>query len=151
MSTEPAPASVTPDEPRPPGPSVRAEFIDRRGIIFTARGRMFMNVREAVADGPIGFSSTELLLIAIGNCSLGTLFNHPLLKDARVSDIRAELHATMASEPPRVARIETVITAKVADPELLKHTAELEAITCACPMCNSLSSEKTLTVRFRTA
>ncbi len=150
MTSETAITIEATEGSRPPGPSVRAEFVDRRGIIFTARGRMFMNVREAVADGPIGFSSTELLLIAIGNCSLGTLFNHPLLKDATVSDIRAELHATMASEPPRVAHIETVITAKVEDPELLKHAAELEAIACACPMCNSLSSEKTLTVRLRT-
>jgi len=133
-----------------PGPAVQAEFAERRRIVFTARGRGFVNVREAVADGPIGFSSTELLLIAVGNCSLGTLFNHALLKDAAVSNIRAELRATMATEPSRVARIETFITARVSDPGLLAHTAELEAVACACPMCNSLACEKVVSVRLET-
>ena len=131
-----------------PGPTVRAEFAERKRIVFTARERAFVNVREAAADGPLGFSSTELLLIAVGNCSLGWLFNHPLLKDEEVSDIRAELRATMASEPTRVARIESVITAEVANPELLKHVAELEAIACTCPMCNSLSAERVVSLRL---
>ncbi len=131
-----------------PGPSVRAEFADRRRIVFTARERAFVNVREATADGPIGFTSTELLLIAVGNCALGTLFNHPLLKDVEVSNIRAELRATMAAEPSRVARIETVITAEVEDSELLASSAELEGIACACPMCNSLAAEKLVSVRL---
>jgi uncharacterized OsmC-like protein len=132
----------------PAGPQVQAEFVDRRRIVFTARERAFVNVRGAVADGPIGFSSTELLLIAVGNCSLGTLFGHELLKDADVHNIRAELRAPMAKEPTRVARIETRITAEVADPELLKRVAELEAVTCACPMCNSISADKLLSIRF---
>ena len=135
-------------EPSPSGPSIRAEFAERKRIVFTARERAFVNVREAAADGPIGFSSTELLLIAVGNCSLGWLFNHPLLKDEDVSNIRAELRATMASEPARVTRIETVVTAEVANPELLKHIAEFEAIACTCPMCNSISAEKVVSVRL---
>lgn len=130
------------------GPSVRAEFAERRRIVFTARERAFVNVRESAADGPIGFTSTELLLIAVGNCSLGWLFNHPLLKEQDISNIRAELRATMASDPSRVTRIETLITAEVADPELLKHVAELETIACTCPMCNSLSAEKVVSVRL---
>ena len=128
------------------GPVVEAEFIDRARIAFTARERAFVNVRRAVEDGAIGFSSTELLLIAVGNCSLGTLFGHPLLKDAEVSDIRARLSATMAKDPSRVARIDTVITAVVRDPELVARSAELQDIACSCPMCNSLNAEKTVTV-----
>ena len=54
----------------------------------------------------------------------------------------------MASEPPRVARIETVITAEIYDADVLKHTAELQAATCACPMCNSLACDKVLSIRF---
>ena len=132
----------------PSGPTVRAEFAERKRIVFTARERAFVNVREAAADGLIGFSSTELLLIAVGNCSLGWLFNHPLLKEEDVFNIRADLRATMASEPSRVVRIETAVTGEVANPELLKHIAELEAIACTCPMCNSISAEKVVSVRF---
>ena len=142
-------SEIAATSPLPPsGPAIRAEFAERRRIVFTARERAFVNVRESTSDGPIGFSSTELLLIAVGNCSLGWLFNHPLLKDAEVSNIRAELRATMASDPARVTRIETAITAEVADIELLKHVAEFEAVACTCPMCNSLSAEKIVSVRL---
>lgn len=140
--------TATSQDTQPTGPSVEAEFVDRARIVFTARERAFVNVRRAVDDGPIGFSSTELLLIAIGNCSLGTLFGHPSLKDADVSNVRARLNATMAADPPRVIRIDTVITAEVTDPSLPERFSELEAVACACPMCNSVSAEKVMTVRL---
>ena len=60
---------------------IRAEFQDGKRIVFTARERSFVNVRETRDEGPIGFSSSELLLMALGNCSLGILTNHDLLKD----------------------------------------------------------------------
>ena len=140
----PAAAAGTPSS----GPKVNAAFLDRKRIVFTARERAFVNVRESLPDGPVGFSSTELLLIAVGNCSLGTLFGHPLLKDAAVSNITAELAATMASDPPRVTHIVTTINADIADPDLNARQAELEAIACACPMCNSVTAEKQLRVRL---
>jgi uncharacterized OsmC-like protein len=150
MTQTDPPATATGSTPST-GPRVSAVFLDRKRIVFTARERAFVNVRESLPDGPVGFSSTELLLIAVGNCSLGTLFGHPLLKDAAVSNITADLAATMASDPPRVTRIETTITADVADPELVARQSELEAIACACPMCNSVTAEKQLRVRLTLA
>ena len=147
--TSEAPAEPAPYTEPKPKPSVAAEFFERKRIVFTARERAFVNVREAVADGPVGFTSTELLLIAIGNCSLGTLTNHELLKDAELSNLRATFIATMAPDPARVVRIETHVTADVTDPDLLKREGELEQIACMCPMCNSVSAEKAVTVRLR--
>lgn len=147
MTQTEAPATPA-DSTRSTGPRVSATFLDRKRIVFTARERAFVNVRESLADGPVGFSSTELFLIAIGNCSLGTLLGHPLLKDARVANITADLAATMASDPPRVTRIETTIAADVFDPDLVARQAEFEAIACACPMCNSVTAEKQLRVRL---
>ncbi len=46
---------------------------DDRRIVFDARGRALVNVRAGRDDGPLGFSSGELLLIALGNCALGTI------------------------------------------------------------------------------
>ena len=46
---------------------------DRRRIAFTARNRSWVNVRETVEDGPLGCSSGELLLVALGNCRLAAL------------------------------------------------------------------------------
>ena len=65
-------------------PRIVAEYQDRQRIVFTARDRSMVNVRTLREDGPVGFNSTELLLIALANCSLGTLLNHPLLLDREV-------------------------------------------------------------------
>lgn len=121
-------------------PRVEAEFQDRKRIIFSARGRSSVNVRESLDDGPIGYSSTELLLIALANCQLGTLLGHDLLKDADVLSATAALEAGMAPDPPRVVTVDVDVKLVVRDPALLAHRAELEAATCGCPMCNSVSA-----------
>lgn len=148
MSLEPS----TPESPalaEKPKPTVRAQFFDGRRIVFTARERAFVNVREPAADGPLGFNSAELLLIAIGNCSLGVLAGHELLQGAEISNLQSTLTATLAADPVRVVRIETHITAEVTDPALLARERDLEEVACMCPMCNSVSAEKAVTVRLR--
>ena len=120
-------------------PRVEAEFQDRKRIVFSARGRSSVNVRESLDDGPIGYSSTELLLIALANCQLGTLLGHELLKDANVLSATAVLEAGMAPDPPRVVTVDVDAKLVVTDSSLLAHRAELEAATCGCPMCNSVS------------
>ena len=121
-------------------PTVHADYQDRKRIVFSARGREQVNVREMVEDGPAGYSSTELLLIALGNCTLGALLNQPLLVDAEVLRAEATLDAEMARNPARVTRIEVDIDLEVGDEALLAHQAELEALACTCPICNTLSS-----------
>ncbi len=53
-------------------PKVEAEFLDGKRVLFSARGRTTVNAREALPDGPIGYSSGELLLIALAGKSCGS-------------------------------------------------------------------------------
>ncbi len=121
--------------------TVHADYQDRKRILFTTRGgRSIVNVRETVEDGMIGYTSTELLLVALGNCTLGALLNQPLLADKVVIRAEANLDATMAQNPSRVVQIDVVIDLEVEDPALLANRDELEALACTCPICNTLSS-----------
>ena len=120
--------------------TVHADYQDRKRIVFTARGREQVNVREPREDGPAGYTSTELLLIALGNCTLGALLNQPLLQDVEVRRAEATLDAELARNPARVVRIEVDIDLEVADAALLDLQPELEALACTCPICNTLSS-----------
>jgi uncharacterized OsmC-like protein len=119
-------------------PKVEADFQERKRIVFTTRGRSFVNVRETLDDGPIGFSSMELLLIALGNCSLGTLLNHALLKDVPVRRAFATLESEQARDPSRMGKIKLVIDLEVEDPALLERHDTLERAADACPVGNTL-------------
>ena len=79
--------------------TMHADYQDRERIVFTSRGRSFVNVRTKLDDGPIGYSSTELLLLALGNCTLGALLNQPLLTDVGVAHAEATLDAEMVPNP----------------------------------------------------
>ena len=121
--------------------TVHADYQDRKRILFTTRGgRSIVNVREGVEDGMIGYTSIELLLVALGNCTLGALLNQPLLVDKVVTRAEAIRDATMAQNPSRVVKIDVVIDLEVEDPTLLASRDELEALACTCPICNTLSS-----------
>ncbi|MPZ98706.1 MAG: hypothetical protein GEU80_05065 [Dehalococcoidia bacterium] len=118
--------------------TVTADYQERKRIVFNARGREFVNVRERAEDGPVGYSSTELLLIALGNCSLGALLNHDLLKDEVVLDCSAVLEASMVPNPTRIERIEVAVRLEVEGPALLECREAIEYASCACPLCNTL-------------
>jgi uncharacterized OsmC-like protein len=122
--------------------TVTADYRERKRIVFEARGRRFTNVREAAADdGPVGYTSTELLLIALGNCTLGALLNHELLKDVDVTHASAVLEAAMVPNPTRIDRIDVTIDLRVADPALLEQHEAIEVASCACPLCNTLGDK----------
>jgi uncharacterized OsmC-like protein len=125
--------------------TVRADYQDRKRIVFEARGRTHVNVREPLEDGPVGHTSTELLLIALGNCTLGALLNQDLLTDVEVVRAEATLDAELAPNPTRVVKIEVDIDLEVADESLLALHSELEALACTCPICNTLSSVEIVT------
>lgn len=130
--------------------TVTAEYVDRHHVDFEARGRSFTNVRALDADGgPTGFSSVELLLIALGNCTLGSLLNHQLLQDAEVVRAAATLDARMAEFPARVEHIDVAITLEVTDEALLGHYPALEVDSCACPICNTLDGKVTSSLDLR--
>lgn len=120
--------------------TVHADYQERKRVVFTARGREHVNVRETRDDGPAGYTSTELLLVALGNCTLGYLLGHDLLRDVEIVRAEATLDAEMARNPVRVAKIDVDIDLVVAEPALLSLENELRAVSCACPICNTLGS-----------
>lgn len=133
----------------PTMPRVEADFLEGRRVLFTARGRAQVNARETRDDGPIGFDSYELLLIALANCSLGVLTNHDLLKDVPIRKCRAILEADQASRPARIEKIRLVIELEVDDPTLLERRETLERAADRCPVGNTLRSMPTINVELR--
>lgn len=117
---------------------IEAEFQDRKRIIFTTRDRSFVNVRETVEDGPIGFTSGELLMIALGNCSLGTLMNHELLQDAPVKSVKAILDSEGERNPSRTTNIKLSIELELDDESVDARQQTLERIADNCPVGNTL-------------
>ena len=117
---------------------IAAEFQDKRRIVFTSRERSFVNVREMRDDGPIGFSSGELLLMALGNCSLGTLLNHELFEDISPSKVTATLESTSETNPSRMSAINIAIELEVDEETLQGREETLERIADNCPIGNTL-------------
>ncbi|MEX2228623.1 MAG: OsmC family protein [Dehalococcoidia bacterium] len=122
--------------------TVTADYRERARIVFEARGRHFTNIRTPAADeGPVGYTSTELLLIAVGNCTLGALLNHALLRDAEVLHASAVLEAAIIPNPARIDRIDVAIRLEVVDPALLEQHEAIEIASCECPLCNTLGEK----------
>ena len=126
---------------------IRAEFQDGKRIVFTARERSFVNVRETRDDGPIGFSSSELLLMALGNCSLGILTNHDLLKDIPLRRATAILESGNSQNPSRFDNINLNIELELEDSSLQNQKDTLERIADNCPVGNTLKFSPEITVK----
>ncbi|MBM3141064.1 MAG: OsmC family protein [Chloroflexi bacterium] len=128
---------------------VNADYRERKRIVFEARGRHFTNVREPAADGgPVGYSSTELLLIAVGNCTLGALLNHELLREVDVARASAVLEAEMVPNPTRIERIDVTVELEVADAAVRAQREAVEVAACGCPLCNTLGDKVQVRVRL---
>lgn len=134
-------------------PKLTAEFVDRHEIRFDVeRGedarRSFTNVRAPAEDGqgPVDFTSVDLLLIAVGNCTLGYLLNNGALADAEVTRAVASVEATMQEFPRQVGHIHSVVEIEVTDPALLERREEIEIGACGGPMCAALGDLLSATV-----
>lgn len=130
-------------------PRVDVEFLDGERVLFSARGRSFVNARQTLPDGPIGFSSGELLLIALANCSLGILTHHELLKDVPLQRCRATFEAATLTRPTRFDDIRVTIDLEVNDPTLIERQAALERAADHCPVGNTLRAAPKLTLELR--
>jgi uncharacterized OsmC-like protein len=127
---------------------VEAEFQERKRIVFTARERSSVNVRVESADGgPVGYTSYELLLIALANCTLGVVMGHESLKDVEVRGCRAVIEATGARGPSRVGSIDVRVEVDVeGGNERLRET--LERVADACPVGNTLKNPPQINVQL---
>ena len=130
-------------------PIVEADFHDRKSILFTARGRTFANSRETVDGELIGFSSMELLLIALGHCTLGVVQNHELLKDVNVTRCKATLESEGERNPSRMSSIKVVIEVEADDPSINAHQDTLERVANSCPVGNTLKFSPKIEVELR--
>ena len=128
--------------------SVRAEFQEGERVVFTARDRSMVNVRRATgSDGPIGFTSMELLMIGFGNCTLGILMGQDAIKSAPIGRVSADITAEMQPEPPRIATLDAHIRIETTQPEALAaRLPEIQAAVCRCPACNSLNADKQIRI-----
>lgn len=127
---------------------VEAEFQERKRIVFTARERSSVNVRLESADGgPVGFTSYELLLTALANCTLGVVMGHGSLADLPVTGCRAVVEATAARAPSRVAAINVRVEVEVdGGDERLQET--LQRVAESCPVGNTLRMPPEITVQL---
>ncbi|MCX6020980.1 MAG: OsmC family protein [Chloroflexi bacterium] len=128
---------------------VEAEFLEGERVVFTARGRSTVNARAALPDGPVGYNSGELLLIALANCSLGVLTNHELLQDVPIRNLRAVVECDSLKNPSRMDNIRIVIELEVDDPALLERQGTLERVAGSCPVGNTLRSMPQINVELR--
>lgn len=119
---------------------VTAEFQERKRVEFESRGRTFTNSRERNEDGPVGFTSGELMMISLGNCSLGWLLDHEPLVDAEVLRATASLEPEVEQYPTRIARVTARYEVDVTDPSLLDQREAMLDLLSSCPMGNTLSS-----------
>lgn len=132
-----------------PDTRVEAEYQDRKRIVFTARDRAQVNVRVESGDGsgPVGYTSYELLLIALANCTLGVVMNHESLKDLHVTACTAVIEATTARAPSRVDSINVRIEVEAeGGDERLQQT--LQRVADSCPVGNTLKMSPRLTVEL---
>ncbi len=134
-------------------PTVTADYVERREIRFETRGRTFTNVRAPSPDGtgPTGYTSVELLLIAVGNCTLGHLLGSAPLDTAEVRRATASVEATMADFPRRVAHVHATVEIEVTDPALLAQREAIEGGSCGGPMCAALGELLSATVTLTVA
>jgi uncharacterized OsmC-like protein len=119
---------------------VTAQFQERKHVVFESRGRSFTNSRERGEDGPAGFTSTELMMISLGNCSLGWLLDHEPLAAAEVMSASASLEPMVEPHPTRIVRISAHYVVEVTDAALLEQRSAMIDLLRSCPMGNTLSS-----------
>lgn len=128
---------------------VEAEFQNRKRIVFTARDRAQVNVRVDSGDGtgPVGYTSHELLLIALANCTLGVVMGHDSLKDLPVHALTATLDATSARAPSRVDSITMRLELEVeGGNERLQQT--LQRVAESCPIGNTLRTPPQINIEL---
>ncbi len=131
--------------------TMNVEFQDGERIVFEARRRATVNVRAAGDDGqPIGFTSFELLLAALANCTLGTVRGHESLNGVPVRGLRATLEAEPATAPSRVARITVRIDLDIdgAEPGGGRLGQTLARAAGACPVGNTLRQPPEIVVEL---
>ena len=128
---------------------VKAEYKNGENVIlFTAGGKVFKNSKERAADqADQGFLSGELLLIALGNCMLGTLLNHSLLKEFPPEAVTVALESQDTTAPRRYVHISAKVQIKASALEKSRQSA-LGRVADKCTVGNTLKEGLQLDVEL---
>lgn len=106
-------------------------------------------MRETRDDGPLGFSSGEMLLIALGNCALGTIMESPDLEGVDISRIELILRSDPEKEPYQLGPITLEIAVEGDPVRLNERKPMIEALARNCPIANTLRSAPSIDIVFK--
>jgi putative redox protein len=94
-------------------------------------------------QGPMG---GELFLASIGGCFTSTLLAAIKAREARVSEVRAEVTGSLIDSPARFSAVEISVSANCSDRDLFERLVEIAEKGCI--MMNTLRGKLDLTVRI---
>lgn len=94
-------------------------------------------------EGPMG---GELFLAAVGGCFMSNLLAAIRAREAAVTDVQAEVTATLSEFPTRFKEIELSVSAECADRELFEKLVEIA--DRGCIMMNTLRDKLDLRLRI---
>jgi putative redox protein len=92
-----------------------------------------------------GMMGGEYLLVALGGCFMSNLLAAIAARETDIRDVRASVTGTLAPAPARFERIEVLVGAETADPDLLEKLVGMA--DRACISSNTLRSAVDLSVR----
>ena len=78
--------------------------------------------------GPLG---GEYLLVALGGCFMSNLLAAIRAREAAISDVRADVAATMDGPPDRFTEFIVTVSAERDDPDEVRKLIEIAARACA--------------------
>jgi uncharacterized OsmC-like protein len=116
--------------------------------VFDARGRSFVNVRTVRDDGPLGFSSGELLLIALGNCALGTIMESSEIEGLNINRLQMRLESEPATDPYRLPEVSLTIFLGEGVTVSAEKERAIQRLAENCPVANTLAAAPPIQVHF---
>ena len=112
--------------------SVQLEAVSPSTTQATARRHTVLVDRPVAKGGedrgPLG---GEYLLVALGGCFMSNLLAAIRARDATVSNVRAEVRATMDGAPDRFSDFTVTVSADRQDPDEVRKLIETAARACA--------------------
>ncbi|MCC7104687.1 MAG: OsmC family protein [Chloroflexi bacterium] len=128
--------------------SVSVEWGPNQQLVARARQHELV-IDRSVEGGEAGLRSGELLLMALGACTAGTLLNHELIRALPIRWLRVELEAEHHKAPSRYDRI---VVRLLVDGDLdeAQRTRVLR-VASACTIHNTLSRGPDISVVLESA
>ena len=125
------------------------DFKDGLLVEFSARGRNFANDRAKSDDGPVGFNSGELILLALSNCALGVLCEDERMQSTNIRRVTVNSRSEVAQDPTRIVKLSLGIDIETDDGGEYLSVTDLTNIALNCPVANSLRQPPVIDIDIR--